>query len=146
MLRKLRIISVSVSLSICPSVCVRLSVCLSVCPSVCVRLSICLSICPSVCVRLSVCLSICPSVCVSLSVCQFVRPSVCICLSVCQLSYCSMHSGAMTSMPCAALYKVRRALSSVEIVLRTSSFSFSTRIFCLSSCSALVCKASVCCK
>ncbi len=69
-----------VTMSVPPSVTVRLSVCLCVCLSLCLSLSVCLSVCLFVClsVHLSICLSVCLCVClsvllsVSLSVCLFV--------------------------------------------------------------------------
>ena len=70
----------SVSLYVCPPVCVsvHLSTCLSVRPSAC--LSACLSV--SLSVRPSACLPVCLSACLSVSL--SVRPSLClpVCLSV----------------------------------------------------------------
>ena len=80
---------ITVSVCLCPSVCVHLSVCPSVClcPSVCVSIcvclsvSFCLSVCPSVCVSICLCvhLSVCPSVCV----CVCLSVSICLCVQLC---------------------------------------------------------------
>ena len=74
-------------MSVCLSVSVSLSVCLSVC--VCLSVSDCLYVFLSVCLCLSVC--VCLSVCLSVSVsdCLYVCLSVCLCLFVCLcLSVC----------------------------------------------------------
>ncbi|XP_075910861.1 uncharacterized protein LOC116956911 isoform X3 [Petromyzon marinus] len=70
----------SVSLSVCPTVCVSQCVSVSVCLSVCVSQCVSVSQCPTVCVSQCLCVSVC--VCVSVSHCLCVSVSVCVCVSV----------------------------------------------------------------
>ena len=77
------------------SVCLRL--CLSVC--VCMSVSVCLCLCLSVCVCMSMSVCLCLYVCMSMSVCVCMSMSVCLCLYV----YVCLHVCVCMSV-CLCLY------------------------------------------
>ena len=74
----------SVSVSLCGSVCLCVFVCPCKCVCVCVYVCLCASVCVCVCLCVPVCFCVCVCVCLSVSVCLCLRVcvSVCVCLSL----------------------------------------------------------------
>ena len=77
-------LSVSVLLSLCPSVCPSLSIYLPICPSVNSHVAVYLTICPSFRPSVSIYLPICPFVRLYFAVCLSVRLCLSTCLSACE--------------------------------------------------------------